>query len=445
MHTRLRLKEPVPVYLLLLASFLGAFGFLDFYSVLHVTELSILCIIVLFSWLGFSTKMDKRAVLLNLFTLCGLMSFVLVYALVFTARTGAPLLPSVLAQRYYAFILIVPVVYMLYRSGWRLKDFQRVFVLAAVLAVLSRVVVDVIPSSTTSAFSPFIDPPREFLIFKQDTVYGEASFLLRRFDASALFVTLYFGRQLLKPKNLASFGFCLAITTLSTTILFVNAPRTLLASALVALLLYSVVLSRPDRSKLFLILLPLLVLLIGMYASQLNSVVQVVFGGDLSYTTRVQSAQKAWEVISQYPLLGFGQESAQSISYHDLFGEKFYPSDIGLLGLTFQWGLVGVILYLFFSLWLVVNLLKLLWAYTGGTGKIESREQVFLWGLFVVCLTFALATPVQTRFVKTEGIAIAALSLGLVLSYKRGLRSEQRRNLQSRTQPVIDGQVERHI
>ena len=442
---RLRLRKPVLIHALLMVSFLGAFGFLDYYSALYVSEVAILCVVVLFALLVFSTRMDRTSVLLSLLFLFGTILFSLFYALVFTVRTDAPLLPSVLAQRYYAFLLIAPVTYMLYRSGWKLADFRRIFILAVVLATISRVVVDLVPLASASALSPFVEPPREFLIFRQDTAYGEASFLLRRLDASTLFSALYFGRALLKPDNLTSFAFCLVMTALSTTLLFVNAPRTLVAAVLVALILYSVVLSRPGRTKLFVILLPLLIALISLNWAQLGGVLPQLFGGDLSYTTRVQSTEIAWQSVLQYPLIGFGQESAQSVSYQDLFGEKFFPSDVGLLGVAFQWGLVGLFLYVFFSIWLVANLLKLLWAYTGNTGRIKSREQLFLWALFVLCLTFAITSPVQARFVKTEGLTVAAFSVGLFASHRHGLGSDHRRDPRQRLEVATDAGVVRSI
>jgi hypothetical protein len=445
MQVRVHLKKPILVQVLLLASFLGAFGFMDFYSALHVTEGSILCVVVLFSWLAFSTRMDSRGLLLNVLSVFGLVLFVLFYALVFAVRTDAPLLPSVLAQRYYIFFLIAPVTYMLYRSGWRLADFRRVFVLAAVLAMTSRAIVDLFPPSSASAPSPYVAPPREFLIFKQDTAYEGSSSLLRRLDASALFSALYFGRGLFSSKGFISFGFNLAVTVLSVSLLMVNAPRTLVAAALLSVLLYGVVLSRPVRAKLFIVLLPLLISAIAMYAAQLGNLVSTLFGGDLSYSTRVNSTQIAWEVVSQYPLFGIGQESAQSITYQDLFGAHFYPTDVGLLGVAFQWGAVGLVLYVFFSVWLVVKLLKLLWAYTGDASKTASRERLFLWALFILCLTFALTSPVQARFVKTEGLTIAAFAVGLIASHRHTLRSKHRGVPRPGPEPAANLRVARHV
>ena len=427
------------IHALLLVSFLGALGFLDYYPALHVTELALLCMGVLFAWLVLSTRMDRTSILLSLLFLFGTTLFAVFYALVFVARTDAPLLPSILAQRYYAFLLVAPVTYMLYKHGWKLTDLQRIFVLAVALATISRVLVDLFPPASAGALSPFVETPREFFVFTQDTAYGEISFLLRRLDASALFSVLYFGRALLRPKSLPSFVFCSLMTVLSATLLFVNAPRTLVAAVLLSLILYGAVLWQPGRTKMFVVLLPLLVTLVGLYSAQLGGFLPELFGGDLSYTTRVQSTKIAWQVVSQYPLVGFGQESAQSVTYQDLFGSKFYPSDVGLLGVAFQWGTVGLSLYLLLVAALVASLLRLLWAHTGKTGRIVSREQLFLWTLFILCLTFAITSPIQARYVKTEGLFIAAFSLGLCAAHWRGFLGSVHRRAPGRVSGSIAG------
>lgn len=433
----MRLRKPSLAQALLLGSFLGAFGFLDFYLALHVTELAAACVVALFLWLLLSARLDIRGWLLASFSVLGMALFMFFYAFVFTARTDAALLPSVLAQRDYVFFLIAPITVMLYRSGWRLTDFQGIFVLAVVLATMSRILVDLAPP-TASAPSPFVPPPREFLIFKQDTAYPGYSFLLRRLDASALLSALYFGRGLLRSKSPVSFGLHLVVTALSVMLLGINAPRTLLAATLLALLLYGLFLARPGRAKLLIVLLPLLASITALLVARLGNVLPQIFGGDLSYETRVQSTRIAQESVAQYPVFGFGQESAQSVTYQDVFGAHFYPSDLGLLGVVFQWGLLGLLLYVAFTVWLVVNLLKLLWAYTGNAGKIESREQLFLWVLFILCLTFAVTSPIQARFTKTEGLTIAAFSVGLIASHRHALKNGYRVGARKSAPPAAE-------
>ena len=427
MRVRMRLRKPLLAQVLLLVSFLGAMGFLGYLPIGTVeagtVEAGIVCIVVLYAWLAFSINVDSRWVIYVFLPAYGLIFFILFYAFIYSIRVDAPLLPSVLAQRYYVFFLLAPVTYILLRCGWTLIDFQRVFVLAMLFALMSRVIADLTLSPT------FLSTARQFLVFKQDTAY-EQSYWLRRVDASCIFSILYFGRALFRSTNLASFGLSLTVTLLATTLLIVNTPRSLIASTVIAIVLYSVFLSRRERAGLLVVLLPLYILITALLAPQLGNTFAKGFGEGLSYEVRVESAHIAWEYFLKYPLFGLGQESNASISYQQLFGEHFYPSDVGLLGVAFQWGLLGLLLYMSFSVWLVVNLLKLLWVYTGNAGKVYSGEGLFLWAVFMLCLIFTISSPLQARFIKPEGLAIAAFSLGLLWSHKRGVGGVYRNKVQ---------------
>ena len=435
---RMRLRKPLLAQVLLLVSFLGALGFLGYLPILHTVEAGIACVVVLYAWLAFSINVDSRWVIYVFLPAFGLMFFILFYAFIYSIRVDTPLLPSVFAQRYYVFFLFAPVTYMLLRCGWNLMDFQRVFVLAVLFALMSRVIADLTLSPT------LLSSARQFLVFKQDTAY-EQSYWLRRADASAVFSILYFGRALLKANNLVSFGFSLVVTLLATTLLIVNAPRSLVASTVIVIALYGVFLSRRGRAGLLVVLLPLCILIIALLVPQLRNTVAKVLGDDLSYEVRVESARIAWEYFLRYPLFGFGQESNASVSYQHLFGEHFYPSDVGLLGVAFQWGLLGLLLYVSFSVWLVVNLLKLLWVYTDNAGKLYAGEGLFLWALFMLCLIFTISSPLQARFIKPEGLAIAAFALGLLWWHRRGVGGGHRNNVQRLPEPATNIQVERHL
>src|SRR5215211_776331 len=167
---RMRLRKPLLAQILLLVSFLGAMGFLGYLPIGTVeagtVEAGIVCIVVLYAWLAFSINVDSRWVIYVFLPAYGLILFILFYAFIYSIRVDAPLLPSVLAQRYYVFFLLAPVTYMLLRCGWNLIDFQRIFVLAVLLALMSRVIADF-------ALSPTLSSARQFLVFRQDTSYEQ--------------------------------------------------------------------------------------------------------------------------------------------------------------------------------------------------------------------------------------------------------------------------------
>ncbi|HET7270085.1 MAG TPA: O-antigen ligase family protein [Rubrobacter sp.] len=400
------LRRPLPAHVLLLVSFMGSFGFLGFYPTFHIELITESCIVLLYLWLALSIPIDSRWFLYIFLPAFGLAIFILLYAYVFTIRTGAPLLPSIVAQRYYVYFLIAPVTYALRVYGWNLSDFRRVFVLAMLMAMASRIVAD------------FTLSPRSLLLsgnlfaFGLNQIYSDQAYLLRRLDLSVLFSALYFGRRALQVRSVYMIGTYVAITLLAVVLLIVDVPRVLWASAVFAMVLYGLFLARPRRARMFIVLLPLFALIIFLSVPQIGAAISGLFGEELSYTVRVGSSQTAWEVVSKHPLFGMGQDSAGSLTFQELFGETFFPSDVGLLGIAFQFGAAGLLLYLFFCGWLFVNLLRTLWSYGEGA---RSAEWTFLWALFIIDLAIMLGSPIQARFIKPEGLAIAAFSLGLLM------------------------------
>jgi len=309
-----------------------------------------------------------------------------------------------------------------------MSDFQGVFIPAVLLAMLSRVVGDFTYSPKSLLLSG------SFFAFQLGTLYQQA-YLIRRLDLIVLFSALYFGRRLLQARTLPSAGFSTVVTTLSFAYLLVSVPRVLMVSAVIALILYGAFLSRPTRAKVFTVLVPLFILLSALLVPQVQSVVTSTLGQDPSFTARANSTQIALKVFAEYPIFGLGQDSLKSISYQQLFGPNFYPGDIGLLGVAFQYGLVGVLLYVILSAWLFANLLRLLWSYIGNASEARLREKVFVWVLFITCFAIILGSWVQARFIKPEGLSIAAFCLGLLVSRKHGLLDYPRKALQERSAP----------
>jgi O-antigen ligase len=406
-----RLRKPLWAQILLLASLLGAFGFLRFYPVLHTENVGIVSVLVLFCLLAYLTRMDSRWSLYVLLPALGLTFFVLLYAYTFTTRVDdVPLFPSIAGQRYYAFFLLGPVVYMLHLRGWGLPDFQRVFLLAAVMSLVGFAIFDVVFAPRSFLLSG------EFFVSNVDEASGGQGGAVRRLNIMMLFLALYFGRRLWQTKDILLQGFDLVVLVSTIVLLVATIPRALLASAGLALIVYAVALSRPERAKLAVIMLPIYVAATVLAVPSVRNAFISAFGRDQSYNSRVEQSQKAWESFWEYPLLGFGQDSAQSQSYQDLFG-WFWPGDLGLLGVAFQYGLVGVILYLFLSGWLLVKLLPLVWACTG---NVTPRQEAFLWALLMVYLSLFIASPVKASLIYNVGLPIASFAWGLLMAHRHG-------------------------
>ena len=357
----------------------------------------------MFFWLALFTAMNTRWVFYIFLPAIGLTSFVMLYAYVFTVRVNAPLLPSVLAERYYVFFLLGPIVYMLHLRGWMLADFQRVFLASMVLTVTSYAAYDIIAPGGSQLFSG-----RFFMV-----QLAQENNLLQRLGVSALFLVLYLSRRLPRTTDVILLSVDSAIVALCALVLAVTVPRGLLAGAVAALVCYAL-LSRPARAKLSVIVLPLYVAAAVLLLPVFEYAFNVAFGKDSSYLARTGEISIAWQTLQKYPLLGFGTDSVQSVSYLNTLG-YIYPQDIGLLGVAFQFGLLGLILYLFLSGWICFNMLKLTWI---SDSKAYPKQGAFLYALTTISLCFFVASLYQGFFIYSLGFPIGAFCWGLMLAHK---------------------------
>lgn len=409
-----RLRRPVLAHALLLISFLGGLGFLGHFPDLYFRDFSMACLVGLYLWLALSRRADSRWILRVYIPALALLAFILLYAFVFLNRVeGAPLLPSLLSQRRYTFFLLGPLVYMLYTRGWRLADFQRIFVLSALLVVASLVVYDVV-------FSPvsLILTGSFFTLYL--TEITEETNATRVAEISVLFLTLYFGRRLFQARDAIFLALALAVVAFGVTLLLLTIPRGTLAGTIAALLLYAIFLSRPIRAKLLLVMFPLYAFGAVLLEPILTGFFLDTWGQDRTWLSRTDTVETAWGTFREYPLLGFGADSIHSVSYQSLFGEQFYTADIGLLGIAFQYGMLGVVLYVGLAGWILIKLLGLKWAYSG---NVDPKHSAFMWTLLMIYLVLVIIVPLQTRFIYSEGLSIAALAWGLLMAHSEALRT----------------------
>lgn len=88
---------------------------------------------------------------------------------------------------------------------------------------------------------------------------------------------------------------------------------------------------------------------IGTMLSKYQDAFSAVSGAydveDFSANARILQAETAWPYVLDNPIIGTGVISNQwNGGYESLFG-YFHPSDLGLLGLVFVYGLVGLVFY----------------------------------------------------------------------------------------------------
>ena len=409
----MRFRRPLLAQVLLFVGLLGAFGFERYRYALHFQEIAGVCVLMLFVWLALSTKVKRGKSWIIYVPALLIAVLVFLYAYVFYMRTGASLMPSILAQRERVFFLLAPVVYMLHIRGWRLADFERIFVFAALLAVAdfaaAYVTVDAKSWYNSSDFYK-----RSMVTFDEWRGYR-----LKGPKFIAVLVALYFGRKALQARTLSSFVLAIVVTAVPVVLLILTFSRSTVLAALLALTIYGLFLWRAGNLSPSLIVLATLVPIVIFVLPTLASAFAITFAQDWSYTVRVEEVEKAWDTFLEYPLLGLGEASEHSVSFRDIFGTKFSPTDIGLLGVALQYGIVGLLLYLFFGLWIFVSFLKLLMKYRG---QIEPRQSAFLWILLTMCFAYLIVSPLQRPFIEIPDLAVVAFSWGLLMAHKHGLR-----------------------
>lgn len=113
-------------------------------------------------------------------------------------------------------------------------------------------------------------------------------------------------------------------------------------------------------------------------------------GSDASANARIFEAKTAWRSIEQFHYIGVGQLSNQWLLTNKLLLGYFHPSDIGLLGIWFLYGIAGVVA--FFYLCLMVG--KLFF--------IINKENIFIFSCWLYSVYILLSS------LMTGGIFITA-------------------------------------
>ena len=337
-----------------------------------------------------------------------------VAALVFVINIGPRegIVPSLLAQRFYLFYFLGPLVYVAWRLGLPLADIERLFVASLYVAVLAFVAAYLLLPIEGYATSG--DPALRQLVLVDDW----RGVRVRGPMFAMAFLFVYHIHGLARSPGLLSTSFAV-LGLLALALLFLlNVPRAVIASILLAALVYALLLSSRQRMRIGLLLAPLAIVLGVLSLSLVWDGLGRLYDTDLSFSIRVRTVSVALEAIAKSPWFGFGQASNYSVSYRQLFGPHFYPSDIGFLGVWFRYGLFGVVLYLAWGLWLLFALLAL------GHGAAGTRGQSLLFALTYTVIVMLTASALIPVFTVRDGIPIGAFAWGYVL-IRRARRAER--------------------
>ena len=144
--------------------------------------------------------------------------------------------------------------------------------------------------------------------------------------------------------------------------------------------------------------------------SKLESLFNIV--DDISFIGRQNTFYAALDLVSGNLLLGLGKDSFQGYSYKYLVGGYFYSSDIGLVGLIVPFGLLGIILYSYGSVWLMSNMVSIYKRHSIENNLI-NKELLFVW--MVLSFVAIISTPTLTWYMYNEGPLVAGIGWGFVM------------------------------
>ncbi len=195
--------------------------------------------------------------------------------------------------------------------------------------------------------------------------------------------------------------------------------RSTLATMLLSMCLYPLLLSERNRVRVMIALLPIALLVLPVLAAQAVDHFLGADGGSI----RAKAFAQAVAHMPRHPLFGAGEDSAYGDSYQDIVAKYFFPSDLGLVGVTYKYGVIGVLLYLFMH----VKIWRRLWFANILERETRGRGNPLLWGflIFMTAQTFNLALNPGLAY--AQGITAGSLALALAsLSLRDAVRNAER-------------------
>jgi hypothetical protein len=324
-------------------------------------------------------------------------------ALSFAFFAGTPLMPSLFGTREFIIIFLAPTIFFIYKLGYPIARIEKFFIIALVIIVLNYLFhyfrIDLPSAYFSTGYTSYL------------VTYDEwRGYRLKPPLIALVIMTLYTGFRLVqKDKDLLKTIGLIILAALIIYIWFLVKARSQMATIVLAVLLYPLFFSRPLRFNFFILAAPVVVLFIAMLG---GLIVDKFFNAE-GAEVRAASYATAFENIAKRPFFGHGQSSAYSLTYQDIFGKKFYPTDLGIVGTVFKYGLVGGFIYLFFNFFIFYRLIKFNWYYR----YIHQRHNLVLWSLLVLTIAMSVNIILNPVLAMMQGLTFASFTIGLTSCY----------------------------
>lgn len=341
-------------------------------------------------------------------------------AYVFSTNNGVAMLPSVAACREYLIVFIGPALYFLYRLGLTVEEIQRTIVVTLVALVFSYLFFYFTKNLEADYFSA------DHTVSSMVTYDPWRGYRLRPPTVAMFLITLITPIKIFYAKTIRLKLWWIVVLAALIVIWAVNVQRAAMGSLIVSVILYHCMFAQKYRLGLFFVALPLIVagavVGLNLFFAHLATL-DPEFDG-----VRYKSYGIAWEVIKQNPILGFGQQSYSTKTEQQILWWKFHSSDLGIIGVTFKYGIIGAVLYTLMSYMVLTKTLKTIWQIKKRTGE----SNALLIAIFCFFVSTTLVIILQSKYIFMPGLSICCLSLALATIYRHSFRQSAISAAQSR-------------
>ncbi|MEP4486525.1 MAG: hypothetical protein ABJ013_12905 [Halioglobus sp.] len=398
--------KPVLQLMIFMAVFAGCQGG-RYYFANRLQELGIACALGLFllgAWRGLF-RLDiqewQRWVLRSVYLIVGIM---LTSAIVFSLNYEGNIAYSFFSAREFMLAFAGPGLYLLVRCGLPIKLVEQA-IWGALIALMLNYLFFYFTMDLQAAF--FSD---DHTISNLVTFDEWRGFRLKP-PLFAIMVSLLAAAMLVfQARSTVALIVAVAIISIAAYIWSIVLFRATLATMLLSVLLYPLLLSQRNRIPLIIVCIPIAVLAIPIAVETVITHFLQADGGNI----RAKAFLSAFDHIPNHLLLGAGEDSAYGQSYQDIVAPYFFPSDLGLVGTLYKYGLIGVALYLFMHFKIWASLWRSNMNYKARHGRHHSLLWAFL--IFMTAQTFNLALNPGLAY--AQGITLGTIALFLAATHR---------------------------
>ena len=331
-------QKPIILFLLGLLFYIGNQG--GAYYANHILmELGVvLClgVYILLAWYGLFC-MDQATWKRWIYLSFGLFIFVaLGWSIVFGVRYDQNTLFSFFASRKYFFVLYCPMIFLAWQCGIDIRSLRRMIAYSGFALMLNYIMFVNVLDLEAWYFS---SNPKMNSMVTHDEWRGY------RLKPPTYNIMMMIALSIMLLARWVSFGRMLAgivILVLGMHIWSIIQARSTLATLILSIVSYPFITYGYKRLPLLLGSIPLAIMAVYGLVTYLSQGEVSADGADV----RAYAYERALNAIGDHPLWGAGQASSYSLSYAEIMGPKFFPEDIGLVGMTYQYGFIGISLYL---------------------------------------------------------------------------------------------------